>query len=168
MHVQQGHFDKVSLDGLTWAISFHFPGPLHEGKGTLQPYVDERANPAQRDALLKIMSGKMGCAWFEVVASLISKVLTPKFVPIQFQFDLAKRMGKCTVPGEIEVITEPIRDIGGGEVHARINLPKGIEYFTCEVAASKLLKSTGPIKFNRTNTHSSFSELEYSPTGVKQ
>jgi hypothetical protein len=167
MHIVEGHFDKVKLDGLSWAISYHFPGPLHEGHGIVQPYVDQRATAEQRNALLTIMSGKAGCAWFEVVASLVSTVLTPKFVPIQFQFNLKKRTGKCIIPGEAEVITEPIRDIGGNEVRARIDLPKGIEYSICEVAASKVLKSTGPIQFNRAKTHSSFSDVTYTHKGLK-
>jgi Protein of unknown function (DUF1326) len=35
-----------------------FPGPLHEGNGKLQPIIDERATPEQRQALFNIMSGK--------------------------------------------------------------------------------------------------------------
>ncbi len=167
MHVVDGNFDQIPLSDLTWAISFHFPGPLHLGNGTVQPYVDERATTEQRNALLTIMSGKAGCAWFEVVASLVTKVLAPKFVPIQFSFDLKKREGKCIIPGEINVTTEPIRDPGGNDIQARIVLPRGIEYFSCEVAATKVLQSTGPIPFSRAKTHSSFSDVQYTEAGLK-
>jgi hypothetical protein len=166
MHVREGHFDAVSLNGILWALSYHWPAALHLGNGTVQPYVDAAATAAQRDAILTILGGKAGCPWFEVIASVVSKVLTPKFVPIEMKFDLKKRMGSCTVPGEIEVVTEPIRDINGKELAAQIRLPQGMEYFEAEVAASKVLKSTGPIPFDHCNTHSTFSEVEYTPTGL--
>ncbi|MGD0463536.1 MAG: DUF1326 domain-containing protein [Tepidisphaeraceae bacterium] len=168
MRIKEGHFDSVSLNGVIWAISFHFPAALHLGNGTVQPYIDERSTDAQRNAILTILSGKAGGPWFEVVASVVSKVLTPRFVPIKFEFDMKKRSGRCTIAGEIEVITEAIKDINNNDVRAQICMPEGIEYFTAEIAASKVLKSTGAIPFNRTNTHSGFSEVEYTPTGLKR
>jgi hypothetical protein len=168
MRIREGHFDAVPLNGILWAISYHFPAALHLGNGTVQPYVDEKATAAQRDAILTILGGKVGCPWFEVIASVVSKVLTPKFVPIKMEFDMGKRRGKATVPGEIEVITEPIRDMNAKELRVQIHMPEGMEYFEAEVAASKTLKSTGPIAFDHCNTHSTFSEVEYTPTGLKR
>src|SRR5437764_8748219 len=84
MHIHHGHFDKVKLDGLRWLVTYKWPGPLHEGNGTMQPYVDERATEEQRTALLTVMSGKAGNAWFEVLASVVSTVLKPKFTKIEW------------------------------------------------------------------------------------
>ena len=167
LKIDRGHFEKVSLDGLSWAVAFHWPGPLHLGNGTLQPYVDQQANDEQRNALLTILSGKAGGAWFEVVASLTSKVLQPKFVPIKLEFDLNRRKGRLVVANEVEVIAEPITDIQGNECQTRIEMPKGIEYFSAEVAKAKLLKSTGPIRFNRADVHSSFSAVDHTPAGLR-
>jgi hypothetical protein len=168
MYIREGHFDSVSLAGIFWGISYHFPAALHLGNGTVQPYVDERATAPQRDGILTILSGKVGCPWFEVIASVVSKVLTPKFVPMRMDFDLKNRRGKCVIPGEIEVVTEPIRDMNNNELRAQIHLPEGMEYFEAEVAESKTLKSTGPIPFNHCKSHSTFSEVEYTPTGLKR
>jgi hypothetical protein len=168
MRIIEGHFDSVSLNGVVWAISYHFPAALHLGNGTAQPYIDEHASDAQRNAILTILSGKVGGPWFEVVASVVSKVLTPRFVPMKFEFDLKKLSGRCSVAGEIEVVTEPIKNINNKTIRAQVNLPEGMEYFSAEIAAAKVLKSTGAIPFNRTNTHSSFSEVEYTPAGLKR
>lgn len=56
MHIDEGHFGDVRLDGLRWAAVAHWPGPLHEGNGTLQAIVDERADEKQTEALLTILS----------------------------------------------------------------------------------------------------------------
>src|SRR5947207_13727351 len=50
MHIRQGHFGDVRLDGLNFAVTVDFPGPLHEGNGTNQAIIDERATPEQREA----------------------------------------------------------------------------------------------------------------------
>ena len=56
MRITKGHFEKTKLDGLVFAGTVHFPGPLHEGNGQMQPIIDERATPEQREALFAIMS----------------------------------------------------------------------------------------------------------------
>jgi hypothetical protein len=54
--IHDGHFGDVRLDGLNVALFVHFPGAIHEGNGTKQLVIDERADARQRDALVKILS----------------------------------------------------------------------------------------------------------------
>src|SRR5687768_11169188 len=56
--IDKGHYGDVKLDGLKIAIAFKWPGPIHEGKGKGLAVLDSNANPAEREALLKIMSGQ--------------------------------------------------------------------------------------------------------------
>ena len=37
---------------------WHWPGAVHEGNGSMQLIIDERADATQRDALIKILSGQ--------------------------------------------------------------------------------------------------------------
>ncbi len=46
--VDQGTFGAVKLDGLRAAGLYIWPGPVHQGNGTMQLIVDERARPEQR------------------------------------------------------------------------------------------------------------------------
>ena len=98
MRIEEGHFGDLSLSGLHFGATYHWPGPLHLGNGTMLPLVDVRATEAQRNALLTIMSGQAGNAWFEVIASVVSTVHDPQFVPFEFEFDLAARKARCVVP----------------------------------------------------------------------
>jgi hypothetical protein len=41
--ITRGHFGDVQLDGLRAAALWHFPGAVHEGNGTMQLIIDERA-----------------------------------------------------------------------------------------------------------------------------
>jgi hypothetical protein len=167
MRIRQGNFGSTNLDGIVWAGTYYWPGPLHEGNGTLQPYINDKSSEKQREALLTIMSGKAGNAWFEVVASLVSKVLDPKFVPIDFEFDLAKRHSRVVIPGEFETVTEPITDLASGDAHRiLVEMPKGMEYFRPEIATTKVLKGTGAIKFDCPGAHSSLAVVEHRQTGL--
>lgn len=56
--IDEGHHGDTRLDGLKIAAVYHWPAAIHEGKGTCQAFVDERADDAQREALLKIMTGQ--------------------------------------------------------------------------------------------------------------
>ena len=58
MHIDEGHFDGTSLDGLRWAAMFAWPKAIHEGNGEALLILDEHADESQRGALLGILSGE--------------------------------------------------------------------------------------------------------------
>ena len=167
MHIVEGHFGNVRLDWLNWAAAYHWPGALHEGNGTLQPFIDQRATAAQRDALLQILSGQAGDAWFEVLASIVTTVHEPQFLPIHFEFDRQKRRARVSVPGFFETVSEPLKvPATGNEQRVTVRMPDGMEYKEMEVAATAVLKGTGPIQFNHQGTHSSLAEVEHTHAGL--
>lgn len=167
MHIVEGNFGDVKLDGLNWAMTYHWPGALHEGNGTVQPFVDEKATEEQRNDLLQIMSGQAGNAWFEVVASIVTTVHEPQFVPIQFEFDKNKRKARVSIPGFFETVSVPLTiPATGGEQRAILQMPNGMEYKEIEVAQTAVLKGTGPIKFDHKNTSSSMAEVEHTDKGL--
>lgn len=169
MEIDEGHFGKTSLNGVKFVATYHWPGPLHEGNGTIQAFLDEKTTPEQREALLTILTGKAGNPWFEVVASLVSTLLEPKFAPIQFEHDMEKRTAKIVIPGILETVVEPIKNIATGEEHSiKVHLPKGMEYYTAETATAVINKGTGQIKFNCPNSHSSLAYVEHTHEGLKR
>lgn len=170
MNVQEGNFEGVSLSGLRWAAAAHFPGAIHEGNGTLEAYIDERADEAQRNALIQILTGKAGGGFFEILPQFITTIHGPHFVRIDFEFDKAKRRARVAVPGSLETVSEPLASLDpravGGENRVVVRLPEGIEYKEMEVARTAALKSTGAIKFDWKGTHSSLAEVEHTDKGL--
>lgn len=167
MDVEEGFYGDTRLDGVKFAATYHWPGPLHEGNGTVLPIVDERASPAQREAVLTIMSGQAGGPWFEVLASVVTRVLDPVFAPIHIKHDLQNRKAMVVVPGILETITEPIQNVATGEAHRiQVQLPNGMEYRTAEVAQAVVNRGTGPMKYDCPNGHSSLAHVEHTPAGL--
>jgi len=167
MRIDEGHFDSTPLTGISFAGIYYFPGALHLGNGTFQLFISAQADPAQRQALLTICSGKAGNAWFEVVPSLISKMLPPKFVPIEFECDPKRLHAVVRIPGELETVTESIKDLVSGQPHkAQVILPKGMEYKACEVATTRILRSNGAIRFDCPPANSSLAYVEHTQDGL--
>jgi hypothetical protein len=109
--IEQGHHGSTSLDGLKFVAIFRWPGAIHEGNGEAAVVVDERATPAQREALLRILTGQdtePGATVFSVFASTLTKLHDPIFAPIDFQVDVAARTARLVVQGVTEGRGEPI------------------------------------------------------------
>ena len=167
MNIQEGHFDGVNLSGLRWAAAVHWPGALHEGNGTLEAFVDESANEAQRNALLTILTGQAGGTLFEILSQVITTVHGPHFVKIDLEIDKAKRRARFSIPGFIETTTEPLTvPATGDEQRVIVQMPGGFEYKEMEVAQTGTLKSTGAIKFDWQKTHSSLADVEHTDEGL--
>lgn len=168
--IERGHFGQVPLDGLRMVLLVSWPGPVHEGNGTMQVIIDERADAAQRDALVKIMTGaetdEMATMWW-VYSAMSPNKLEPLFRPIEYEIDIEARRGRFRVPGIVETIGEPIRNpITGAEHRARIDLPGGFEYRLAEIG-SATTRATAAIPLEGIeNTYGQFARLDLSNKGV--
>ncbi|HZO83288.1 MAG TPA: DUF1326 domain-containing protein [Candidatus Binataceae bacterium] len=163
MRIDRGHFGAVPLEGLSWVTVARWPGGVHEGHGEAQAFIDERATGEQRTALLTILSGQAGNAWFEFLASTFSTVHPPQFVPIEFEFDKSARKARVVIPGAVETVSTPLILPNTGQEHrVTVHLPDGREYFEMEVAQAAVLRGSGAIRFEHRNTHSSLAEVTYS------
>ncbi|KIP13837.1 MULTISPECIES: DUF1326 domain-containing protein [Burkholderia] len=164
-----GHYGDVRLDGVNLAVVFQWPGPIHEGKGKCQPIVDERASPAQRDAVLKIMTGQDTepfATMFSVFASTLEHAFDPIFAKIDFDVDVDARRGRIHVEGVFDVVGEPIRNpVTGAEHRARIDLPHGFEYELAEIG-SGTSRSRGNIALDLKDTYAQFARLHMNNTGL--
>src|SRR5580704_10015598 len=149
--IETGHYGHVKLDGLRAAGVYSWPGPVHGGNGTMQLIVDEKADAAQRDALLKIMTGQdtkdMATMWW-VYAAMSPHKLPPLFKPIEFEIDIDARRGHASIPGLLEMKGEPILNpVTGAQHRVRIDLPHGFEYRIAEIG-SGTTQATGDIKLD--------------------
>jgi hypothetical protein len=168
MRITKGHFGQTKLDGLTFAVVVDFPGALHEGNGIMQPIVDERATPEQREALFNILSGKNSAegTLFHIFSLIVSTIHDPLFVPIEFSFDKDGRVARLVAKGVLETEVEPIKNPVTGAAHRiQVVMPEGFEHRQAEVASANI-RSTGAIKFDTAGTHSSLAHVVQTPSGV--
>lgn len=168
MRITKGHYNSVSLDGLSFFVTVAFPGPLHEGNGQAQPIIDERASAEQREALFNIMSGQNSQegTLFHIFSLIVTKMHDPIFAPVTFKFDKDARVAKLSIPGVLETDVEPIRNPVTGAPHRiQVVMPEGFEHIEGEIASSNI-RSTGAIKFETKGTHSTLAHVVQTPQGV--
>lgn len=167
--IHDGHFGDISLDGLKAALLVKWPGPVHEGNGTMQVVVDPRADARQREALVKIISGEeteqMATVWW-VYSKMSPNKLEPLFLPIEFEVDVLARRARLSIPGLLEAQGEPIKNpVTGAEHRARIDLPHGFEYRIAEIG-SGTTRASGAIPLNLKNSYGQFAHIHLSNKGV--
>lgn len=167
--IDKGHFGDVRLDGLRAALILSWPGPIHEGNGTMQVIVDERADARQREALRKIISGEdtedMATMWW-VYSAMSPNKLETLYKPIDFELNIEKRTGRMSIPGVAEMTGEPIHNpVTGAEHRVRIDLPHGFEYRIAEIgSASSSVKGQLPMELKK--SYGQFAEIHLSDKGV--
>ena len=167
--IDTGHFGKVRLDGLIIGARYRWPGPVHEGGGVVQGFVDARATPEQREALIQIMSGQEQepTTVFNIYGATVARELDLIVAPIEFSADFKARSGGFRVPGVMEMSLEPSRNpVTGKEHFAQIRLPNGFEFREAEMASGRF-NSEGPeLGMNHQNCYGFLSYVAYGPQGV--
>ena len=169
MRIDEGHFGDVDLSGLNWVVLMAWPQAIHLGHGECLPIVDERADEAQREALLTILSGQEtepGATIFNVFAATFDKVHDPLFRSIAFEADEERRLGRIRVEGLVDTSIEPIRNpVTGDEHRARVTMPGGFEYKEAEYASGRT-EASGPIALNWDSRHAHLAMVDMRTTGV--
>lgn len=171
IEIERGHFGETKLDGLRFGGLFAWPKAIHQGDGEAQPFIDARANEAQRNALLAIMSGaetEPGATIFNVFAATLTRMHDPLFVPIDFTLDRKKRQGHFRIANVVEVHDEPIHNPVTGQEHvARVSLPNGFEYAEADFVNSRTeTGKAAAIPLSWAAGHGHIAEVHWTGDGV--
>jgi hypothetical protein len=169
MQIDKGMHGDTKLDGIRFVGMFRWPGPIHQGKGEAAVVVDESASEAQRNAILRILTGqdtKPGATIFQVFSTTLEKLHDPIFAPIDFEVDIDARRAKMKVAGVAEGRGEPILNpVTGAEHRARIDLPNGFEYTLAEIGRG-WTKTTKPMKLELSDSYGQFAHVNLSESGI--
>ena len=104
-HVERGQYGGTKLDGLTFAVLAHTPGPMNQGNWTVGVIVDERASAPQREALTAIASGQGGGP-MGALGPLVGNFAGVEAKPIKLEGKGMKR--SVAIPGVLDIAIEGI------------------------------------------------------------
>ena len=104
-HVERGSYGTIPLDGLSFAVLLHTPGPMIAGNWTVGLVLDERATPEQRDALTAIGSGRGGGP-MAAVGPLVGTFAGIETKPIRIDANGMRR--SASIPGMLDIAIEGI------------------------------------------------------------
>lgn len=98
-HIASGHFDGTRLDGLTFVYVARTPEAMAKGNYAVGLIVDERADAAQRQALVAIARGEHGGPP-ATLRAVTSAFLGVEYAPIRFEG--SGLQWSVTVPGRVD------------------------------------------------------------------
>ena len=169
VHVTEGYFNDVRLDGLSFVLILQWPGEIAQGNGRCQQIIDERASAAQREALGRILRGESttpGATHFYVFASTMREFLATIYAPIECEIDVDKRTARIHVPDLFDARGTPIIDPHSGqEFRAGIGLPNGFEYTYAEMGSGTTSVRAG-LAFELKDSYAQFFEMHMNQDGV--
>jgi hypothetical protein len=161
--VQGGAYGDVDLAGVRYVIAGIYPKAIHEGNGNVALFIDERATPAQADAIATILSGRAGGMPFEALAGTIASLEGPVLAPIDMTVNGTK--SSYHIPGVLELTQTPIRDaVSGAEKEVQIVYPKGGFFWNVgNVATSSTMACEyGSVRFRHPGGFASYSTPTWS------
>jgi hypothetical protein len=167
-HIEEGAFNGTKLDGLDWALLVSWPGEIAQGNGTQQAIIDERADPAQREGLSKILHGEStpGVTHFVIYNSTMSTVLDTLYAPIDVSIDVKARTANVKIGDLVESVGQPIISaFDGNPVRSRINLPNGFEYTFAEMGNGNT-KARAGIELDLVDSYGQFNVLHMNQDGI--
>jgi len=88
----------------------------------VQPFIDERADQDQREALLYILSGDdqpVGTV-FQIISGIAETIGDPIFAKIDFEWDLKERRAQVEISNVVRAYSEPTRNPVTGKEHRLI------------------------------------------------
>jgi hypothetical protein len=109
-HYDRGHFNDVDVSGLTLGLVARIPGNVLAGNWTVAAYVDSKASPKQKEAILAAHTGKLGGPLADL-AKLVGEVVGVHDAPIQFNFTEGK--GTIRIGDVVSADMQPYTDAKG-------------------------------------------------------
>ena len=107
-HIGEGSYGGVPLAGLNVMGLGSFTCNIWaDAKATIGIFIDERADPHQREALQMIFGGQAG-GWPSLFAKLIAEVRGIEFAPITFEVADDLAFWRAEIPGKLLASTEAL------------------------------------------------------------
>jgi hypothetical protein len=166
IHIKEGKYGKVKLDGLNLVWIGLYPGAIHEGHGKASMYIDNRASEEQFHVLSKIITGKAKGSAFDVYSATLDHFEEPKRAKITFRFNGLRSQVKAE--GICESQLEPIRNPVTGKAHrVFLEFPLGgFESARMDMASSKMLVANdGYFDFKYEDTYGSIQKISWKGIG---
>ena len=162
-HIRDGRFGRTKLDGLDVIYAAAWPRAIHQGGGRLRLYVSEQATAEQRDALVRIFSGRAkGGGPFELFAGTMATIEDPVFAAIDFKPN--GRKSSFRIANVCDVVLDPFTNPVSGEVQdVRVNMPKGFIFKSAQAARTLVMKllGTGALSFDHSGQNAFYARLEF-------
>lgn len=135
MKIDRGEKDGVRLDGLSFVVLLHTPGPMGDGNITVGLIVDERADERQAEAIGAIATGAAGGP-IAALAPLVGRVAGVEKRPIEFAMNGLRRELKAG-----ELVDQACEGVAGARSDEAIALQNTVHPVNERISLAKATRS---------------------------
>jgi hypothetical protein len=141
--INSGQCRDVSLTDTAFALICKWPRAIHEGEGTGRLWIDSSANNEQREALDKVVRGKLGGKPWSIFAATIDNWLETSYASFEWEFNGVKSHYK--IGDQVLLIMTPMRNpVTGKPTPAKILLPDALTCNELNMASSESFSVFSP------------------------
>ncbi len=158
VHVEKGRFGQLVLSEQNAVILYDAAQLMHSADWTVEIYLDQNAEKAERGALEKILTGEAGGPWRHLAKFVVERLET-RVAPIHFEDDGKRKMLRIDGVLETEI---------GAVLSKRSGQPATLGNLFNVIHASIQYLATGSSKVNdrafrwaTENTHALYSEFTW-------
>ena len=158
--LEQGVYGDVKLDGLCIGLYANWPAAIHEGNGVATSLIDDRANPAQREALQSLVEGRSAGPW-AIFRKTFKELHGPDYV--RYEVDSESRLPRVHAGDALTIETEYIRNpVTKETVHPRLAMPEGLLVKDIALVGSKHFKlSADMVRYDHSGRYAAFGFFQY-------
>jgi len=162
--VKKGHYGDVKLDGVAFVGAGFHPGAIHLGHGTWVTLVDERASPAQREAIATLRNGDGVGLPFDIFAKVTETRLPTIYAPFQVSLKGIRSSLKVGGGKLFELTISRIKNpVSGDEEEVYLDKPTGFTAKRSELGMSIRMRVNTPgLSYDNSGKYAEFSEFAYS------
>ena len=158
-HIDEGNYGDTQLNGLNFCIGAAWPQAIYQGNGEGFLLIDDKADDAQGEALVAILTGKVGGP-FGILAGTLSSLHGPQYVAIDVDLNGANSTARAGDLVTLEM--EPIKNlVSGAEVFPGVVLPQPLLYRESTRAATKNFKVNAGVSFGSTGKDAAWSPFDW-------
>lgn len=158
-HIEEGAFGKTALNNLNLVIIYYTPQLMISGNWTEALYIDERADPDQRLAIEKIVTGQAGGPW-KILSRFVAKRIETRFVPVHYEDQ--GRLKSMRVEGYFATALEPLKGMEKGRDVYLDNLFNHIHAPIQTVASGSTRWEDSGLSLDTEGTHALISPFSWS------
>ena len=154
----EGDFASTPLGGLGAVVAYDSPQHMIEGNWTELIIIDQRASPAQREAIEAILSGQARGPW-AILARFVSRHLETRYLPIWIE-DTGK-VKRIRVDGILDSTIEAIRGKDRDQPVTFENMFNQIHAPSQVIAKGTTRYDDGEIVVRTEKTHGLYSNFDW-------
>jgi hypothetical protein len=158
--LEQGVYGDVRLDGLCFGLYANWPAAIHEGNGVATSLIDDKANPAQREALQSLVEGRASGPW-AIFRKTFTELHGPSFVA--YEVDSDSRLPRVRAGDALTIETEYIRNpVTKETVHPRLAMPEGLLVKDIALVGSKRFTlRSDKVGYDHSGRYAAFGFFQY-------